>query len=62
MEYLINGEVYGDEDLYIDIFVDEAELLALDRLASEITFRFWEETDYDILAMVAPMECYQIKR
>ncbi len=61
-EYLINGEVYGDEDLYIDIYVDEAELLALDQLASEITFRIWEETGYDILAMIAPMECYPIKR
>ena len=61
-EYLINGEVYGDEDLYIDIYVDEAELLALDQLANEITFRIWEETGYDILAMVAPMECYPIER
>ena len=61
-EYLINGEVYGDEDLYIDIYVDEAELLALDGLANEITFRIWEETGYDILAMIAPMECYPIKR
>jgi len=61
-EYLINGEVYGDEDLYIDIYVDEKELLALDGLASEITFRSWEETGYDILAMIAPMECYPIKR
>jgi hypothetical protein len=51
-EYLINGEVYGDE----------AELIALDRLASEISFRFWEETGYDTLAMVAPMKCYPIKR
>jgi len=60
-EYLINGEVYGDEDLYIDIYVDEAELLVLDQLASEMTFRIWEETGYDILAMIAPMECYPIK-
>lgn len=61
-EYLINGEVYGDEDLYIDIYVDESELLALDTLANEMTFRIWEETGYDILAMIAPMECYPIKR
>ena len=61
-EYLINGEAYGDEDLYIDIYADEIELLVLDQLASEITFRIWEETGYDILAMIAPMECYPIKR
>jgi hypothetical protein len=61
-EYLINGEVYGDEDRYIDLYVDDTELLALDGLANEITFRLWEETGYDILAMVAPMECYPIKR
>ena len=61
-EYLINGEVYGEGDLYIDIYIDEKDLLALDRLANEISFRYWEETGYNILPMVAPIECYPIRR
>ena len=60
-EFLLNDEVYGDEDLYIDTYVDEDELLVLDRFASELTYRYWEKTGYDILAMVAPGECYPIK-
>lgn len=60
-KFLLNDEVYGDEDLYIDTYVDEDELLALDRFASELTYRYWEETGYDILPMVAPRDCYPIK-
>ena len=60
-EYLLNDEVYGDEDLYIDVYVEEDELLGLDRFASELTYRYWENTGYDILAMVAPRDCYPIK-
>ncbi|HID86728.1 MAG TPA: hypothetical protein EYP55_05035 [Anaerolineae bacterium] len=61
-EYLINTKVYGEEDLYIDIYIDEKDLLTLDRLANEITFRYWEKTGYNILPMVAPLESCPIKR
>jgi len=60
-EFLLNDEVYGEEDLYIDVYVDEDELLVLDRFANELTYRYWERTGYDILPMVAPRECYPIK-
>ncbi len=60
-EFLLNDEVYGDEDLYIDIYVDEDELLDLDRFANELAYRYWEKTGYDILPMVASRECYPIK-
>jgi len=60
-KFLLNDEVYGDEDLYIDTYVDEDELLVLDRFASELTYRYWENTGYDIMPMVAPRDCYPIK-
>jgi hypothetical protein len=60
-EFLLNDEVYGDEDLDIDVYVDEDQVVAVDRFASELTYRYWEQTGYDIFAMVAPKECYPIK-
>jgi hypothetical protein len=60
-KFLLNDEVYGDEDLYIDIYVDEDEVLVLDRFANELTYRYWENTGYDIMPMVAPRDCYPIK-
>ena len=58
---LINDEVYGEEDLDIEVYVDEDRVLAVDRFASELTYRYWEQTGYNIFAMVAPKECYPIK-
>ena len=58
---LFNDEVYGDEDLYIDVYVDENVLLEVGRFANELTYRYWQETGYDILPMVAPRECYPLK-
>jgi len=58
---LINDEVYGEEDLDIDVYVDEDQVVAVDRFASELTYRYWEQTGYNIFAMVAPKECYPIK-
>jgi hypothetical protein len=60
-EFLLNDEVYGDEDLDIDVYVDEDQVVAVDRFASELTYRYWEQTGYDIFAMVAPKDCYPIK-
>jgi len=58
---LLNDEVYGEEDLDIDVYVNEDQVVAVDRFASELTYRYWEQTGYDIFAMVAPRECYPIK-
>lgn len=60
-KYLIDDEVYGEEDLDIDVYVDEDQVLVVDRFASELTYRYWEETGYNIFAMVAPRDCYPIK-
>lgn len=60
-KYLINNEVYGEEDLDIDVYVNEDQVLAVDRFASELTYRYWEQTGYNIFAMVAPRDCYPIK-
>lgn len=54
-EYRLNGEVYGEEDLDLDILVTEKNILPLDRLANEVTFRYWQETGYNILPMIAPL-------
>ena len=61
VEFLLNDEVYGEEDLDIDVYVDEDQVLVVDRFASELTYRYWEQTGYNIFAMVAPRECYPIK-
>jgi len=58
---LLNDEVYGDEDVYVDIYVDEDLMPEVDRFAHELTYRYWQETGYDVLPIVAPKECYPIK-
>lgn len=58
---LINDEVYGEEDLDIDVYVDEDQIVAVDRFASDLTYRYWEQTGCNVFAMVAPKECYPIK-
>jgi len=58
---LLNDEVYGEEDLDIDVYVDEDQVVAVDRFASELTYRYWEQTGYNIFAMVATKDCYPIK-
>ena len=60
-EFLINDEVYGDEDIDIDAYVDEEIIVPLDKFANELTYRYWKQTGYDIFVMVAPRECYPIK-
>ena len=60
-KYLIDDEVYGEEDLDIDVYVDEDQVVVVDRFASELTYRYWEQTGYNIFAMVAPRDCYPIK-
>jgi hypothetical protein len=60
-EYLLNGEVYGEEDVDLEIYAPEAQVAALDREANEVTFRYWEETGYNVLPMVAPKECCPVQ-
>ena len=37
-EFLINDEVYGDEDIDIDAYVDEELIVPLDRFANELRY------------------------
>ena len=60
-EFLINDEVYGEEDIDIDAYVGEELIVPLDKFANELTYRYWERTGYDIFVMVAPRDCYPIK-
>jgi hypothetical protein len=60
-EFLMNDEVYGEEDIDIDAYVNEELIVSLDKFANELTYRYWEQTGYDIFVMVAPRECYPIK-
>ncbi len=55
-EYLVNGQIYGEEDLDLEIYAPEDQLMEIDRRANELTFRYWEETGHDVLPMVAPKE------
>lgn len=60
-KFLINSETYGEEDIDIDIFAFPEDLLKLDRFANEVTYKAWEETGYNILPMIAPIEYCPIK-
>jgi len=59
---LMSGEVYGDEDVDIEVYISEDELLKADRFAHEVAFELTKGTDFLILPMVAPMECCPVKR
>lgn len=60
-EFLMNDEVYGEENIDIDAYVDEELVVPLDKFANELTYRYWEQTGYDVFVMVAPRDCYPIK-
>jgi len=59
--FLINNEVYGDEELDIDIFVPEGDLLKVKRRAIEVTMKLEDETDHFIALTVVPLECCPIR-
>jgi len=58
---LINDEVYGDEDVDIEIYVPEDKLLEVERFAHEVAFRETEGTHWFILPSVAPLESCPVK-
>ncbi len=58
---LINDEVYGDQDVDIEIYVPEDKLLEVERFAHEVAFRETEGTNWFILPSVAPLESCPVK-
>jgi hypothetical protein len=58
---LINGEVYGDEDVDIEIYVPEEKLLEVERFAHEVALKETEGTEWFILPSVAPLESCPVK-
>jgi len=59
---LLKNEIYEDEDLNLDIFVESEDILNVDEEISHVVFDFTKETDFLILPTVAPMESCPVKR
>ncbi len=58
---LLRDEIYEDEDLNLDIFVESKDILSVDEEISRVVFDFTKETDFLILPNVAPMESCPVK-
>ncbi len=58
---LMSDEVYGDEDVDIEIYVPEVQLLEVEEYAHEVALRETEGTDFFILPSVAPLECCPVR-
>ena len=61
-EYLINGEVYGDEDVDLEIYVPEEKVLEVDQFAHEVAFELTNGTGILILPMVVSKEYCSVKQ
>ena len=58
---LISDEMYGDEDVDIEIYAPEEKLLEIERFAHEVALRETDGTDWFILPSVAPLESCPVK-
>ena len=58
---LMNGDVYGDQDVNIDIYVPEEDILEVERYAHEVTLDLTQGTDWFILPSVATLESCPLK-
>jgi len=54
---LMSDEVYGDEDVDLEIYVPEEKVLEVDKFAHEVAFELTDGTDAFVLPMVASIEC-----
>ncbi len=59
---LLRDEIYEDEDINLDIYVESEDILSVDEEISRVAFDFTKETDFLILPNVAPMESCPVKR
>ena len=58
---LMSDDVYGDEDVDLEIYVPEEKILEVDEFAHEVAFELTNGTDVFILPMVVPMEYCPVK-
>lgn len=58
---LMSDAVYGDEDVDIEIYTPENQLLEVEEYAHEVALRETEGTDFFILPSVAPLECCPVR-
>ena len=59
---LLKDEIYEDEDLNIDIFVETEDILSVDEEVNRVVFDLTKENDFLILPTVSPMESCPVKR
>ena len=59
---LMSDEVYGDEDVDLEIYVPEEKVLEVDKFAHEVAFELTNGTDVFILPMVVSNECCPVKQ
>ncbi len=59
---LISDEVYGDEDVDLEIYVPEEKVLEVDKFAHEVAFELTNGTDVFILPMVVSNKCCSVKQ
>ena len=59
---LMSDEVYGDEDVDLEIYVPEEKVLEVDKFAHEVAFELTNGKDFFILPMVASIECCPVKQ
>jgi len=58
----MSHEVYGDEDVDLEIYVPEEKVLEVDKFAHEVAFELTNGTDVFILPMVVSDECCPVKQ
>ncbi|MBC8460775.1 MAG: hypothetical protein H8D67_22540 [Deltaproteobacteria bacterium] len=59
---LMSDEVYGDEDIDLEIYVPEETLLEVDKFAHKVAFELTNDANVFILPMVVSMECCPVKQ
>jgi len=58
----MSDEVYGDEDVDLEIYVPEEKVLEVDKFAHEVAFELTYGTDVFILPMVVSNEFCPVKQ
>ena len=59
---LLKDEIYEDEDINLDIFVEREDILSVGEEISRMVFDLTKETDFLILPNIAPMEFCPVKQ
>ena len=54
---LMSDEVYGDEDVDLEIYIPEEKVLEVDKFAHEVAFELTNGKVFFILPMVVSNEC-----